>query len=147
MRHRDGSPVPLSLTSWHRIIEIWVLSVVIRVRSSSSVSATRGWRCWLGRTYLSKSSALTPLAVLHLAQLPEGMINLGKCLLLGRGSRAHHVDLAVRPAHLCNHLLEEADLVIGDVDCNCRHNVIEFINTPQRYKVFPNKNTDNPFFY
>ena len=29
------------------------------------------------------------LTVLHLAQLPEGMINLGKRLLLRRGSRAH----------------------------------------------------------
>ena len=86
------------------------------------------------------------LAVLHLAQLPEGMINLGKRLLLRRGSRAHHVGLAVRPAHLCNHLLEEADLVIGDVDCNCRHNVVVFNCLRKDTKFFRIKTQITSFF-
>ena len=37
---------------------------------------------------------------------------------------------AVRPAHLFHHLLEEADLVVRDVNCNCCHNrrCLTFLN-------------------
>lgn len=62
------------------------------------------------------------LAILHLAQLAESMVNLGEGLLLGRSNRTHHIGLAVSPSHLYHHLLEETDFVIGNVDSNCCHN-------------------------
>ncbi len=53
---------------------------------------------------------------------------------MGRGSRAHHIGLAVRPAHLRYHLLKEADLVIGDVNCNCRH-IVDICKPLQSYAI------------
>ena len=64
------------------------------------------------------------LTVLHLTELTKGMVNLGKSLLLGGCFGLHHISLTVRPAHLGNHLLEEADFMVGDVDGNCGHIII-----------------------
>ena len=44
------------------------------------------------------------LAIFHQAKLAEGVVNLGKRMLLARWRRVSHLGFTIRLAHLSNHL-------------------------------------------